>query len=192
MHERPVFSDTDRADVVRVLKKTYAVYSLDIAGPALSFEEKSAQSAAEFLAAACWFLVSGEEGPEVVENALRFPLNPTSAEAHLSADLCLRFLATVYRRVRTRPRDDVLHHAIVDVLRRWPLSGAMADLSDEPLGDVRFHDHYGLQLLYAERLSAAFRRTWAPSTGRTREVIELVFQQQGKTMPESSDKGAGE
>jgi hypothetical protein len=61
-------------------------------------------------------------------------------------------LATVYRRARIRPREDVLHKSVVDVLCRWPLSGSASDIADEPIGDLSFFGHHGLQLLYAERL----------------------------------------
>ena len=55
--------------------------------------------------------------------------------------------------------------------------GAGTDVAESPTSDLQFHDHYGLQLLYAERLAANFRSAWVPTSGRTREVVELVFMQ---------------
>lgn len=149
----------------------------------MPFDPEAAAGAALFLAHACWVLVSADEPLEDVEKALRFPLSPTGPEAHLSADLCLRFLPTVHRRVRTRQRDDPLLKAVVDALRRWPLSGALADVAEPPAGDLQFHNHPGLQLLYAERLAFSLRPAWVPAGGRTREALELVLQEEGKPLP---------
>ncbi len=180
MYERPCFSPEERPDCLRLLQAAHSEFRLDIAGPLLPFDAEAGLAGAIFLSHACWLLVSGDEKPEFVEKALKFPLNPASPEAHLSGDLCLRFLATVYRRVRIQSPDDPLPKAIVDVLRRWPLSGAGSDVMEPPIGETHFCKHHGLQLLYAERLAANLRPAWIPATGRTREVVELVFQQQGK------------
>jgi hypothetical protein len=183
MHERPAFTRDERPAALRLLETAYAEVVLQTAGPPLAFDTGAALAAAQFLSQACWFLVKGDETETDVESALRFPPAPASAAAHLSADLCLRFLATVYRRARIRPREDAMHKSVVDVLRRWPLSGSASDLTEKPTADLSFFDHHGLQLLYAERLAANWRPSWIPNAGRTREVLELVLQQQGKKLP---------
>ena len=58
-----------------------------------------------------------------------------------------------------------------------------SDVIEPPIGATHFFNHRGLQLLYAERLAANLRPDWVPETGRTREVLELVLQQQGKALP---------
>jgi hypothetical protein len=182
MYEQSNFPMEERPELLRLLEAAYAEFRLGIAGPLLPFDPEAGLAAAQFLLHSCWLLVSGDENQESIEKSLRFPLVPTSPEAHLSGDLCLRLLVTPYRRVRTRATDDPLHRAIVDVLRRWPLSGAASDIAEPPLGDIQFSNHHGLQLLYAERLAGNLRPAWIPGAGRTREVIELVLQQQGKEL----------
>ncbi len=183
MHDRPSFSPEDRPKLIQLLETAYAEIRLDVAGPLLPFDSNAGLTAATFLSHVCWCLVSADEKPELVVKGLNFPLNPTSPESHLSGDLCLRFLPTLYRRVRTRPPEEPLHHAIADVLRRWPLSGSGSEVMDPPLAETNFNNHHGLQLLYAERLAANLRPAWVPATGRTREVVELVLQQQGRSLP---------
>ncbi len=192
MHERPVISPGDRPAVLRLLETAYAELVLETAGPPLAFDPDIGQAAAEYLLQSCWFLVTGNETASDIEKSLQFPPAPASAQAHLSADLCLRFLATVYRRVRIRPRDDVLHKSIVNVLRRWPLSGSAAEVAETPIGDLSFFDQHGLQLLYAERLAHTWRSSWVPTTGRTREAVELVLQQMGKGLPAPIEEGTTE
>jgi hypothetical protein len=161
MHDRPAFTREERPAILQLLEAAYAEAVLETAGPPLAFDADAALAAAQFLSQACWFLVKGDEK---------------------ETDLCLRFLATVYRRARIRPREDVLHKSVVDVLRRWPLSGSASDVADKPIGDLSFFGHHGLQLLYAERLAGNWRASWIPREGRTREVVELVLQQLGKEL----------
>src|SRR4051794_3181062 len=122
LDERPTLPREERPALVELLESAYREHRLAVAGPLLPFDGEAAVAAAMLLAQACWFLVSADEPSTEVERALRFPLEPANPEAHLSADLCLRFLNTVHRRARTRTPDDPLHRAVVDVLRRWPLS----------------------------------------------------------------------
>ena len=192
LYERAAVSREERAGVVRLLEAAYSEYRLDVAGPLLPFDAEAAFGAAMFLAYACWFLVSGDGSPDELQKTLHFPLNPATPEPHLSADLSLRYLATVHRRLRTRRPDDPLLAAVTDALRRWPLSGALEDVADGPAGDLKFHDHYGLQLLYAERLAASLRPAWIPTVGRTREALELVLQEQGKSLPAAPAEEAKE
>jgi hypothetical protein len=59
-------------------------------------------------------------------------------------------------------------------------------VAEAPTGDLTFGGHRGLEFLYAERLAGNYRPAWLPPAGRTRDAVELVFQQQGKTLPEAS------
>lgn len=192
LHVRPALSEAELPAIVDFLRSAYEEHRLTIAGPLLPFDSKAALAGAMFLLQSCWLLVSNNESAADIEKAVELPLNPNCPEAHLSADLCLRLLTTVYLRVRMRPPEDALHRGIVGVLRRWPLSGVRSGVADPPLGDTEFHNHPGLQLLYAERLSAALRPSWIPRAGRTREVVELVLQQQGKTLPEPPEREGGD
>jgi len=176
----------DASEVQTVLRRTFAEYRLEVAGPPIEFDPEAAVTAALFTALACWFAVSRDEPPEVVETALE-PLDvPKTATAHLSIDLTLRYAATVYRRSHAQNPEDVLATRLAETLRRCPLSGVLSDVADDPTGDLTFASHRGLELLYAERLAEHFRRSWLPSEGDTREVGEWVFQQQGKKLPSVS------
>jgi MoxR-vWA-beta-propeller ternary system domain bpX4 len=187
-HEKPAFPKEERRPIQELLEGAYARYRLDVAGRPLSFDAEAGMEAARFLTFACWALV-GDDPPTVTEKQLRFEMQPAGPQEHLSADLSLRFLPTVHRRIRTRPPDDLLHHTVANVLRRWPLSGALSDVAEPPTGDFHFQNHPGLQLLYAERLAAHLRSTWIPQTGPAREVLELVLQQQGKLLPVEPHEG---
>lgn len=188
-HDKPAFPKSELPALCRLLDDCYDRYRPSVAGPLLPFDVKAATAAATFLTCACWALV-GDDPPETLEKNLRLEIQPVTAEAHLSADLTLRHLSTVYRRIRARSVEDPLQRSVVDVLRRWPLSGALADIGDPPIGELHFDNHYGLQLLYAERLAACWRASWLPPDGRAREVLEMVLQRQGKTLtvPETEGK----
>lgn len=187
--EPPVFSLQDRSPIIRLLDAAHAEQQLAIAGPPLEFDPVIAYAAAEFLTMACWCLVMGGEPAATIAKSLSFPRNPERVSAHFSADISLRFLTTVFRRVMIRPPDDPMQQIVADTLRRWPLSGAAADVVDPPLGNLDFHNHHGLQLLYAERLAAHLRPAWVPPAGRTREALELVLMQKGLSLPATPDEG---
>src|SRR5947209_528569 len=98
----------DRRDVEEVLRRAFAEYRLDVAGPLIEFDPGSAVEAALFTARACWFAVSREEPPEQVKTQLPAVPGPTTPAGHLSIDLTLRYAVTVYRRVRAQNAEDVL------------------------------------------------------------------------------------
>lgn len=188
MRGPPIFSPELKPQIEQVLEPAYTDYRRSVAGPPLSFDRETAYAAAQFLSLACWLLVCDEADAKDAIPILHAPRLSNRAEAHLSADLTLRFLESVYRRARMRAVGDPLVVAVVEVLRRWPLSGALAPIEEPPMGDLQFQDHHGLQLLYAERLSENLRSSWVPSEGRTRELVELVLQQRGKSLPKPPDE----
>lgn len=167
------------ASAAGVLARAYAVHALDVAGPAPPFDGRVAAAAAGWLGRACWFLV----GPDDPGDALAPFGEPTTPSDHLSADLTLRFLPVVLQRARRHEGDDPLGRCVVELLRRWPLSGVLADIAEAPLVPLDFGGHAGLQLLYAERWAAAPRPAWAPPEGPARDRAELVFAQLGATLP---------
>ena len=137
------------------------------------------EPAAVWLSEACWVLVSEDTAAKLPTLTL-----PTqSATDHFSADLILRFLPSVYRRALARADRTALADDIETVLRRWPLSGVLADLEGEPTGDTAFDGHAGLQLLYAERLVKSARPGWLPKDGRAREWLERIFSERGRALP---------
>jgi hypothetical protein len=180
----PVSRDADAA-ARSVLASAFAHHALDVAGPPIAFDPPAAVAAARLLAAACWQLVA----PDDDAPALPPPGEPEGSPlagrpaAHLSADVTLRFLPVVHRRARLRACDDPLAAAVADLLRRWPLSGVLADLPGSPAGDPDFGGHPGLQLLYAERLLAHEKPLWLPKSAPARERVELVYRGRGRPVP---------
>src|SRR5262245_34860020 len=153
----------DAHEVQTVLRGAFAEYRLEVAGPPIEFEPEAAVAAATFTARACWFVVSRDEPPEVVSAALEPLDGPKTAATHLSIDLTLRYAATVYRRAHAQNPEDVLATRLAETLRLCPLTGVLADIADNPTGDLTFAGHRGLELLYAERLADHFRPSWLPS-----------------------------
>src|SRR5262249_6117628 len=160
----------------------FADHALDVAGPPVAFDAAASLAAAELVAKACWFLVARGDAPEAVGRALVLRPPADSPSAHLSADLTLRFLPAVHPRGRALAADDVLTRSLETVLREWPLSGSLADVSGAPLTAPVFGGHTGLLLLYAERLARHVKPAWVVD-GPVRPYVELAFAERGLRAP---------
>ncbi|HEX3313980.1 MAG TPA: hypothetical protein VHR72_03760 [Gemmataceae bacterium] len=104
-----------------------------------------------------------ETTPAESDASLRMPHPPRSPEEHLGADLALRFLPGLLQRLLARDPGDELVTAIKAVLRDWPVSGVLADISEPPTAPLDFGGHLGVRFLYAERLADRERPGWFPS-----------------------------
>jgi hypothetical protein len=180
LRERPQPSPADRIQAGELLQRAHANHRLDVAGPLLPFDDV-ALVAAECVWWACWFLVQRGEPAEELDRCLPSLPAPTSAAQHLSADLTLRFLPQVHRRARALAVDDPLTRRLEQVLRRWPLSGVLADIGEAPLTCLEF-GHPGLLLLYAERLAKNVRPSWIPA-GPALEYVEMIFAERDLPVP---------
>jgi hypothetical protein len=60
------------------------------------------------------------------------------------------------------------------VLRQWPLSGVLSDVTEPPLTPPEFDGNPGLMLLYAERLARHEKSAWVPQ-GEGREYVQWVI-----------------
>lgn len=154
--DRP--TERDRA----TLADAFATVAVSIAGPPIAFDGRTACEAAELVRQASWALVSREERLDELKRRLRMSVAPTAPAQHLSADVMLRYLPQVQRRARGLDAADPLIEILAEVLRRWPLSGALSDVEEGPLGPTDFSGHSGLLLLYTERLAAGDRPAWRP------------------------------
>jgi hypothetical protein len=85
----------------------------------------------------------------------------------------------------------VLTRCLAELLRRWPLTGVLADLEDGPLAPVELGGHPGLLLLYAERLAESPRPAWVPR-GPALPFVEMVFAERGLRVPAPPPPTAGE
>jgi hypothetical protein len=133
-----------------------------VAGPPIGFDARVAGAAAELVRQASWALVSREDRVEDLKPRVRMPIAPGTPAHHLSADLMLRYLPQVLRRVRGLDATDPLIGLLAEVLRGWPLSGVLSDVEEGPLVVTDFCGHSGLLMLYAERLAANDRPAWRP------------------------------
>jgi hypothetical protein len=175
----PIGADhADEREAVLLLERAFHDHRLTVAGPPLAFDRQSALRAARLVVESAWVLVSHANMDDDVERRLRLP-DPSTPSQHLSADLLLRYVPQLYRRARGLNPADPLLHRLIDVLRRWPLSGVLADLTEGPLTDLEFGAHPGLLMLYAERLADHFKPAWVPR-GRGWPYLELVWTELGK------------
>jgi hypothetical protein len=174
----PAFSASDDEQAVAALRSAFARHSLEVAGPEVVFNPKVALGAAKLLANTSWAFVAHAN-----ESELAWEVEPRSPSDHLSADVALRFLLTVFRRSKLRNAESALTRGIKIVLCRWPLTGVLADLEEAPTSELTFDGHRGLQMFYAERLVRFPRAKWIPPEGAAREWVEAVFLQQNKPLP---------
>jgi len=177
---RPDDAGANDAEAVNVLERAFHEYCLTLAGPPLAFDAATAVVAARFVAWSAWYLVSRGEPDTEVERHLVLP-EPATPGQHLSADLVLRYVPQIHRRAARANPADTLTRRLDETLRRWPLSGVLADLTDGPLTALDFGGHHGILLLYAERLADHFKPSWVPPPP-ARAYVELVWQERG--MPE--------
>ena len=165
----------DRTAVLGTLRHAFNRHALDIAGPAIPLDADAALLGAQLLAVSCWRQASGDDAPPLPVR------EPDSPAAHLSSDVCIRLLPGVYRRAVASGTP--LAAELEAILRCWPLAGVLADLDGSPKIAPDFGGHFGLQLLYAERLTRAPRRGWLPPAGPGFELAERVFAEQNLTLP---------
>jgi hypothetical protein len=167
--DRPVEGD------VAILSEAFATHALSVAGPRVAFDPRTAREAAELVRQASWALVDREERPDDLRRRLRMTTIPTTPAQHLSADLLFRYLPHLLKRARGLDPTDPLAEILGDVLRRWPLSGALSDLEEGPIVRPEFDGHPGLLLLYAERIASHDRPAWRPEPStRAYDYYQLV------------------
>ncbi len=179
--------DRPTASAVAVLAAAFEACSLAVAGPRIAFDPEIARAAAELLRQASWALVNRDEGMTDLVKRLKMPGSPLTASQHLSADLTMRYLPQVLRRARGLDPSDPLVAQLANVLRNWPLSGVLSDVTDGPLVPLQFDGHPGLMLLYAERLIGNDRPSWRPiQKGPSWDYYELVLQEHGQPAPSAA------
>lgn len=120
-----------------------------------------------------------ELAPPADDLTLRMPHGPQGAADHLAGDVALRFLPGLYHRIMSRDPEDEVAKTIQLVLRQWPLSGVLADITEPPTTPVDFGGHPGLGFLYAQRLAVRERPAWLP-VGTALACLDVVYQSLGK------------
>lgn len=180
--ERPATLAQGSDGAAAFLSRAFDAECLSIAGPSIAYDPDVAIAAAELVRHACWAVVCHDEPAESLGARLSMREPPKTAAAHVSADLTLRYLPDVLRRVRALAPSDPLVARLSATLRLWPLSGVLSDVREPPLSPLDFGGHEGLILLYAERLRAHAKAGWVPR-GRAGEFAALVFQEAGRSLP---------
>lgn len=160
LRERPRLVPDSNENVLAYLSNYHDEAVLNVAGTPLPFDPAAALAAAELAWWAAWYLVSHDDPPALVEERVRMPAPQASPSAHFSADLVLRYLTQLHGRANARSAGDVLSRQLATVLRQWPLSGVLADVTEPPLTPVLFDEHRGLLMLYAERWNAHPKPLW--------------------------------
>ncbi|KAA0211024.1 hypothetical protein EDM80_12570 [bacterium] len=185
---RPAPAPERNAHEIRYLEQEFERYALTVPGKAIRFDAAPALMAAEFIRQAAWFLVSRDEPDTEVARHVEMGPSPRTPGQHLSADLLLRFAPQLLKRARALAPDDVLVRQLESNLRRWPLSGVLAEISEAPVTAPDFA-HDGLALLYAERLTLAFRPAWEPQ-GAGLELLQRLRAQR-QAAPPAPQPGPG-
>jgi hypothetical protein len=186
--ERPDLAPRDRDRAEELLREFFDDEALGLAGPAPQFDAKAALWAAEWTRLACWLLLSRSESAGLVGEVLRVPAKAGTPGQQLSADLTFRYLPLVHRRARALSPGDLLTTRLEELLRRWPLSGVLSDVQEEPLTPLDWGPYPGLGHLYAERLARHPKTGWTPAEGKpTREIVELVRASLARVAPQLPD-----
>ncbi len=178
--------DRPSPSAVAVLAEAFQALSITVAGPPIAFDPQIACAAAEFLRQSAWALVSRDDRTRDVEKRLKMPDCPLTPARHLSADLTMRYLPQVLRRVRGLDPSGSLVARLASVLRAWPLSGVLSDVKEAPLVPVEFRRAFGAHALvcgtsFRQRstIVAADTRT----DGATWGHYELVVEEHAQTAP---------
>jgi hypothetical protein len=176
----PELETRERNHVEKVLRAAFDLQLLSLAGPLVHFTAEVAVQACEVLARHCWFYATRPEDSAWLSDQLPEPM---TASEHLSTDITLRFLPTVYRRAIARGQGDLQTTACEKLLRRYPLSGVLMNCPTGPTTPLTLDCHPGLMMLYAERLVQHPEAAWVPTSGLSREYVERAFAEIGKPIP---------
>lgn len=170
------------------LKSALTAQSLSLPGPPIRGSLDVLIPAVQVVYRFAWRFLNPVAIPADEDVSLRMNCVPRTAEEHLGGDLAFRFLPGLLQRAMNRDPSDDLAKAMKRLLREWPLSGVLADISDLPTTSLEFGGHPGVHFLYAERLATRERAGWFPE-GFGREFVEVVWQSLGKSLadvPEQS------
>jgi hypothetical protein len=168
--------DGNSSGVRLLLERAFFSHSLDFGGPELPFCPKTASWAAMILHAATVGLKSNVNFPSETRR-------PASPAEHLSADICLRYIAPIYRRWNAARSQEPETEYLKAILLCWPLSGVTAGLREPPESELAFFGHPGLQMEYARRLPAGADLAWFPKSGPTHDYARIEFAARQQPYP---------
>jgi MoxR-vWA-beta-propeller ternary system domain bpX4 len=172
---RLVLSEAD----LGILQKALSTQSLHLPGPRLEGSLPTLILAVGVVYRMAWRFINAEPILPGEDPSLRMPEKPCSAAEHMAADVAFHFLPGLYHRAVKRDPEDPLIGALKTLLRHWPLSGVLADITEPPETPLNFEGHVGLGFLYAQRLAARERTGWFPN-GQAGQCLEVVYNFLGK------------
>lgn len=164
------------------LKLALAIQSLHLPGPRLEGSLDVAIQAVHVVYRFAWRFLKPQPTPVANDPTLCMERGPATAAEHVAGDLAFCFLPGLLQRIVGRNPQDELAAPLKHLLRQWPLSGVLADISEAPLVPIEF-GHPGVGYRYAERLAKRERRGWVP-TGADYERAEVVYDVLGRPMIE--------
>jgi len=166
-------------DGLDVLKAALAIEASHLPGPPLTASLEVLIPAVHVVYRFARRFLHPELTPVQTDQTLYMTHPPRSAAEHFSGDIVFRFLPALYQRALSRAADDELVKSLKQLLRVWPLSGVLADISEPPLTPLDFGGHAGVSFLFAERLAERERSAWFP-TGPEGDYAEMVWHALGK------------
>jgi hypothetical protein len=166
-------------EVVTLLQQAHHNYCLSLAGPPVDFDGRTALAAAALVHCACWLVLDRSVPVDAMEQLLQMPKLPATPAEHAAADLMFRYLPQLHRRAAALDAAEPLTATLARVLRQWPLSGVLSDVTEEPLTPPDFGEHSGLWWLYTERWAQRQKSAWQP-TGPGAEYLEAVWIDLGR------------
>lgn len=169
-------TDATSHEAIRLLEAAFNAYRLDLAGRAIEFDAGTAVEAGSVLIRASWALVNHDTPSAEIVRWVAMSHPPTTPAHHLTADLLFRFLPQIRHRALATRTSDPLAVQIEALLRRWPLSGVLANLELGPDKPPELCGHPGLMRLYAERWARHQNPNWRPDEALN-DYVDLVCRE---------------
>jgi hypothetical protein len=166
------------------LKSALAIETLHLPGPRLHGSLPTLVHAVQVMYRLAWRFFNHDPVGPADDPTLRMPAPPQTPEEHAGGDVAFRFLPGLYKRAMSRDAAGPLALAMKNLLRQWPLSGVLADVTEAPEMPIDFAGHVGLGYLFAQRLAVNERSCWLPS-GPARDCVEVVYHAMGRSLVES-------
>jgi hypothetical protein len=144
------FAATDLTATADLLGKYHRWDALHMPLTVPAFDPHAAVWAAQYICRALQFLMLRNLGEELMADALKPYDQAIDAEATYSADLCLRYLPTVYDMAKSLSPSDPLVTNMAQTAAKWPFSAVGMGVEGK-LDGV----HPSLDIAYADRVLAS-------------------------------------
>jgi hypothetical protein len=144
--------ESEQTEVVQFLEREYRDESSGYPFSPPSFEPSAAIWAAQTVYIIAQLLLYRDDPAKDLEALLPDYQGPVTAEAILSADLCLRFIPDILDELKLIDDEDSLIELIQQLLKKWHYSGMSALETPEQLDFAVIQSNECLQMLYCNRV----------------------------------------